>query len=328
MTLGRREEAWTVLKDATALAESTGNLGTQSVALDNLGEIARDRGDYRQSRALCEQAVEVAEQTGVPSRIGWTLTKLGRIRLLQGEWLAARDTIERAVGLLKPGTPEGAPGGSTGPLAYLRIHLGELDLLEGNWERGVAEVNAVAAGAHSRRDRWLLRYAQRLLAEQELFQGQPAAALARLVPLLAPTAADEPQSGLLFAPLARAHLDLGEEERAESVLAEGQERLHAQGFRTAQADLLCVEGMLRASQGRRQEAKEVLEEAIELARSMPDPYREAQARAVLGSLAARLGDSTSAKDHLLEALAIAESLGARPCAARIRSALAQAGPPR
>jgi tetratricopeptide (TPR) repeat protein len=314
MVLGRREEAREALEEAIALAEATGNLGTMTVALDNLGEIARDGGDYRQAQRDCERAVELAEQTGVPGRIGWTLTKLGRIHLLKGEWRHARALFERALRLL---------GDDPRSAAYPRIHLGQLDLLEGNWESGSAQVEAAMRAELPGRDLWLRWHGNRLLAERDLLDGQPAEALARLKPLVEQTGSRKPRGNvmftLLFAPLAWSHLEMDQENEAEAVLIEGMERARAQNHELARAELLRMYGMLRTRQGRWQEAREALEEAIELAQRMPDPHREAQARVVLSRLAARTGKDSEAETQLRQALAIFQRLGAHPhirCAQR------------
>ncbi|HEX6508366.1 MAG TPA: AAA family ATPase, partial [Chloroflexota bacterium] len=205
MTVGRREQARESLETAVALAEAAGIYGTVSVALENLGEIARDGGDYRQAQHDYERALELAEQTGVPGRIAWTLTKLGRIRLLEGEWAQARANFERALELLVD-DPQAS--------AYPRLHLGQLDLLEGNRERGSAQVEAAMNPDAQQPDFWLLCHGQRLLAERDLLDGNPAAALARLEPLINQPGATEPYVTMLFAPLAWAHLGLNQEREA------------------------------------------------------------------------------------------------------------------
>jgi tetratricopeptide (TPR) repeat protein len=329
MTVGRREEAQQALEEAIALAKASRNLGTMTVALDNLGEIAHSGGEYRQAQQAYERAVELAEQTGVPGRIGWTLTKLGRIHLLEGEWARARIIFERALYLL---------GDDPRSAAYPRIHLGQLDLLEGNWETGSAEVEAAMRAEAPGRDLWLRRHGSRLLAERDLLDGQPAAALARLKPLVEhgqripgpqgpPTGGGrEPRGNImftnLFAPLAWAFLESDQENEAEAVLAEGMERARALSHHVSRVQLLRVQGMLRIRQERWQEAREALEEAIVLAQRMPDPYREAQARAVLGELAARTGKYAEARGQLQLALANFQRLGARPYVRRVQGALA------
>jgi tetratricopeptide (TPR) repeat protein len=320
MTFGRRQEAREALEEAIALAEANGDLATATVALDSLGEIARDGSDYHQSQRDFERAVALAEQIGVPGRIGWPLTKLGRIHLLKGEWTRARAIFERALRLL---------GDDPRLAAYARIHLGQLDLLEGNQARGSAEIEAAMKAETPGRDLWLLRHGQRLLAERDLLDGQPSKALARLAPLVARAGDREPQGTiiftLLFAPLAWAYLELGQEDEAESVLTEGMARARTQDHRLAQADLLRVQGMVRARQRRWQEAWDAFEEAITLAQHMPDPYREAQARAEAGWLAARRGKNTAAHDQLRGALAIVQRLRAEPYTRRIRQSLVELG---
>jgi tetratricopeptide (TPR) repeat protein len=254
------------------------------------------------------------------SLLSEALAKLGRIHLLKGEWAQARAVLERALRLL---------GDDPRSAAYPRIHLGQMDLLEGNWEKCSAQVEAAMSAEAPGRDLWLRWHGQWLLAERDLLDGQPGAALARLTPLVGHTGGRERQCTimftLLFAPLAWAYLELDQEDEAEAVLTEGMARAHAQNHRLAQADLLRVQGMLRTRQGRWQEAWDAVEESISLAQQMPDPYREAQGRAEAGRLAARTGRGTQARDQLREALAIAQRLGAHPSIRRIRQSLAELG---
>jgi tetratricopeptide (TPR) repeat protein/transcriptional regulator with XRE-family HTH domain len=320
MAVGRREDARAALERAIALAQETGNLGTMTVALDNLGEIARDGGDYRQAQRDCERAVALAEQTGIPGRIGWTLTKLGRVHLLRGEWPLARATFERALALLSD-DPRSA--------AYPRVYLGQLDLLEGNGERGSAQVQAAMNAEEPGRDLWLRWHGTRLLAARDLLEGEPAAALARLTALIDGTDGRTPQGTIMFtlffAPLALAYLELGREAEAESALARGMDLARAQNHELARADLLRVQGALRTRQGRWQEARAALDEGLEMTRRMPDPYREGQIRVVLGTLAARSGNRDEARDQLREAIALFRRLGAHSYLRRAQRMLVELG---
>lgn len=191
------------------------------------------------------------------------------------------------------------------------------------------------------RDLWLRWHGQRLLAERDLLDGEPAAALARLEPLVelgrrapdpggtqgvpAAVGGRTPRGNimfnLLFALLARAYMELGQEDEAEAVLRESMKRARAQDHHSSRADLLRVQGMLRSRQRRFQEAREALEEAIELAQRMPDPHREAQARALLGTLAARTEEDAEAREQLRAPLAIFQRLGAHPYVRRLQPSL-------
>lgn len=308
MTVGRPVQAWEALVQAIALAEATENLGTMSVALDNLGDIACDSGDYREGRRQFERAAEVAEQTGLPGRMGWTLIKLGRVLVLMGEWRQARAVFERSGQLL----------GSDPPTAiYPRMYLAQLDLWEGDSADAAAELQVVMDTANPRRDQWLLRYGNRILAQHELLEGRPAQALERLAPLLETYGAEAPGAILLLAPLAQAYADLNREVEAEQTLAEGLERARAQSHGVARADLLRVEGILRCRQERWEDAQRALDEAINATRRMPDPYREAQACAAMAVLLAQKGDGSGSRDQLQEALTIARRIGARPFAQHV-----------
>jgi tetratricopeptide (TPR) repeat protein len=317
MFAGRREEAREALEKAIVLGEGTGNLGTMTVALDNLGEIARDAGDYRQALLDCQRAVVLAEQTGVPGRIGWTLTKLGRIHLLMGEWAQARALFERALHLL---------GDDPRSAAHPMMYLGQLDLVEGNLVSGSAQVEAAMGIEGSDRDPWLGWRGTRLLAELNLLEGNPATALSRLQELVEHTGEGQPQGSvmftLLFGPLAFAYVELGQEDEAEAILANGLARAEAKGQVLARAELLRIRGTLRSRQRRWEEARRDMQESLELVRPMPNPFREAQARVALGELALQMHLDAEAEGHFRSALDIFQRLGARAYAERVERRLA------
>lgn len=303
MTLGRREEAQTSLNRAIALAEANGNLGTMSVALDNLGEMAAERGDFLQARSNFERAVEVAEQTGLPGRMGWTLVKLGRILLLLGEWPQARTVLERALQLLEE---------DDRAALYPATFLAHLGAWTGRSRRAAGDLEEAAAAATRYGDLWLRRHTSHILAHLDVLAGRPAAARDRLAPLLKGEGRDEPQAILLFAPLAWACIGLNRLGEAERLLAEGLERATQHGHEVAGADQMGVLAILRRRQGRLDEAQAALAEAIERVERMPDPYRLALAHTGMSLLARERGDGAASAEHRERALAIAENLGAGP----------------
>lgn len=67
MGVGRRGKAREALERAITLSEATGNLGTLTVALDNLGEIARDGGDYRQAQRDSNAPLSWRNRLGSPA---------------------------------------------------------------------------------------------------------------------------------------------------------------------------------------------------------------------------------------------------------------------
>jgi tetratricopeptide (TPR) repeat protein len=247
--------------------------------------------------------------------MGWTLVRLGRILLHMGEWEQASAALQRSAQLLEDDERSAV---------YPSLHLAQLGAWRGEPGRAPAELEAVTAGADGR-DRWVLCYGSRILAELDLLAGRSAAARDRLAPLLEGTHKDDPLVLLLFAPLAWAWLELNEPERTEGTLAEGMERAQMRQHQPATVDLLRVQGMLRARQGRCEEARRSLEEAVALAYQMPDPYREALCRAELAVVADRMGDKTLASEAGDAALAIVRALEAGPCTRYIEGRTTERG---
>jgi hypothetical protein len=121
-----------------------------------------------------------------------------------------------------------------------------------------------------------VRSGQRVLAEQELLQGQPGAALARLEPLVERSDSEEPGVMRLLPYLAWAYLEVGNDARAEEVVLEGILRARAQGHRLALVELLRVRSMVLARRRRWDEVERAFEEAVSVARSVSYPYAEAR----------------------------------------------------
>ena len=113
-----------------------------------------------------------------------------------------------------------------------------------------------------------VRSGQGVLAEQEILQGKPGAALVRLEPLVEGSDPEELGVVRLLSLLAWAYLELEDDDRAEEVALEGIERARAQGHRLALVELLRVRGMVLVRRGTWDEAERTFEEAASVARSV------------------------------------------------------------
>jgi len=314
INLRRRQEARLVLERAVALASTCGSLGTMSQALEYLGEICRDTGDFHRSREYYEQSRQIAEQTHVPSRVAWTTCKVGYILFLLGDWQRAHTHFERAAEMYAAmGAPEGARRWP--PLSE------QLLLAEGRWDQAEQSLEAIIAEAHPKRDIWILRYAHLTLAERDLLASRSEAALSRLEPLLGSGALEEPVVVRLLPNLAQAYVQQGDEHRAEEVLEIGMARAEAEPHMVASMAVLRIRGMLRTRQGRWEEARHDFEESIARARRCPYPYDEARSLFELGMMNGGAGELQQARKRFQEALVIFEGLGARPYIERTRRAL-------
>jgi hypothetical protein len=164
------------------------------------------------------------------------------------------------------------------------------------------------------------------LAERDLLQGQPAAARARLVPLLGGPRADETDVAVLVL-LAWAQLELGELAEAEQVVAEAIARMRADNNRLDLVDALRLQAMVLTRQERWDEVEQSLEEGLTLARQMPYPYAEARLLHAYGEMHLKRGEGEAARERLEAALAIFRRLGALWYAKRVERELLELAHP-
>jgi tetratricopeptide (TPR) repeat protein len=165
------------------------------------------------------------------------------------------------------------------------------------------------------------RSGQGALAELDLIQEKPGAALARLEPLVERSNPEELGILRLLPYLAWAYLESGNEGRAEEVVLAGTERAKAQRNRLALVELSRVRGMVLARDRRWDEAERAFEEAVSVARSLRYPYAEARSLYEWGSMQA--GGPESGRGRLEEAAGIFGRLGSRPYLELVQKALAE-----
>ena len=322
--LGRVDEALQALIDGIPLMEELGALYDLSHTLNNVGWSYAVRGELARSRAYIEQALEVARRLGDPLSIANMTGNLGQNALLKGEWNEARSYLERALDLARPL--------ATGWVwAYLVLDLGELSLAEGRVDEGTRSLLECIAIAESSGDLQGLRWAHRLLAEQDLLEDRPNAALARLEPRLDRPGLEEAQVTDLLPVLAEAQLALGQIEAAEETAANALTRAIRQKNRLSHVRALRARSKVLAERGRWDDAQADLEEAVTMARQIAYPYAEAQALHDMGLLRSHQGGggldrnrpTSQAREPLEAALAIFVRLGAEGDVERTKQTLAK-----
>jgi tetratricopeptide (TPR) repeat protein len=288
------------------------------LALHKLGTIHMYAGAFARSWGYFARALALAERFGDQLEIMFALGYRSEVLVLQGEWHAARRDLERAVDLGRTSNCWSVL------LRHALLRLARLHLVEGEW--------AMAARCA---EEWL-PWAERtgdlpdihgLLAERELLEGRPDAALARLTPLLDHPGTAPIELTPLLPLLAWAHLERGEDAAAAGVVARGIEQARAQHHRLALVDALRVQAMVATRQGCWAEAQQALEEGLALARGMPYPYAEARLVHVSGALHVQKGEAEPARERLEAALAIFRRLGARKDAESVEQALADLAQP-
>jgi tetratricopeptide (TPR) repeat protein len=304
---GRVADAQPASGEAIRLAEALDDLALLCVALDGAVSLFIARGELDAATIANARALEIAQQLGIVQHVAIMTAVRGYIAFLTGDWTGARADLERSASLAH----------QIGASWLTPWELGRLCLAEAKWEEASRYLEECIVTAHQSGDLQALRLAQATLAERDLLQGRPAAAYARLAPLLDRSGLEECQVTELLPVLAWAHLELGEVEQATDVAARAGSRARAQGHRLSLVEALRVQGLVALRQERWDDAVRVLEEAVSLARRMRYPYGEARVLHVYGLLHARREEPEPACRRLAAALALCTRLGARLEAERI-----------
>jgi tetratricopeptide (TPR) repeat protein len=199
--------------------------------------------------------------------------------------------------------------------------LGIMRAVLGEWEDAAAYLEESVALAGKIPYPEAVRSGQGALADRDLIQERPGAALARLEPLVERSNPDELGILRLLPYLAWAYLESGNEGRAEEVVLAGTKRAKEQGNRLALVELSRVRGMVLARDRRWDAAERAFEEAVSVARSLRYPYAEARSLYEWGSMQA--GRPESGRGRLEEAAGIFRRLGSRPYLELVQKALAE-----
>jgi tetratricopeptide (TPR) repeat protein len=303
MQMGRDEEAQPELEEASVQAEAKGNLEIAGFAAHALALIAEDRGGFDLGRRYADRVLTLGEQLGYPVLVRRALFRLAALAFFSGDWREARAYIERVEGL-----PDRSPvEDAAAPLA-----LGRLFMAEGDWEQATGYLEECSAAVRPVGQHRLYRVAASLLAERDLLEGRPGAALARLLPLLDRDGMEERLVTTTVLPaLAWAYLELDDIEQAARAIAEALRRERTGQYRLALVGALRVQALIVLRQGEVATATHALEEGLSLARAMPYPHGEGRLLEVYGRLHTKQGEPNSARERLEAALAIFRRLGAR-----------------
>jgi tetratricopeptide (TPR) repeat protein/transcriptional regulator with XRE-family HTH domain len=284
-------EPWLVRYDPALI------LGDSSAALFSAGR-------FQDGTRAAEFAVGIAERRGDPRHVTWSLGIRAFARIATGDWEGAQADVERSVTI------------------YSQLHLsarfalgigvrGFLYMLTGRWAEAMHDLHEITAISERSGDLQMLRVGQGTLAEIEIREGQPAAAVARLQPLLDRPGLEEEDVTALLPLLAWAHIEMGEATEATAWAERAIVRARTEGSPWMLVDALRVQVLIALRQGRWAEAAPLIEEGISLARAMPYPYAEGRLLHLAGLLHSQRGEPDQARADLQAALAIFRGLGAR-----------------
>jgi class 3 adenylate cyclase/tetratricopeptide (TPR) repeat protein len=306
--LGQTEDALAVLDETVRRAEAADDTEALSLSLDGLSEICMSRGELERCRSYREQALVLFERMGDPAKIAYGLCMLGSVRFYLGDWTEARALFTRAMDQVERTE-------SSWVRAHPSIGLGMCSLGKGDMEAARRHLQTCIEISERTRSPETLTYGQRLMADCDLLEGNPAGAVQRLEPLLHHPGLARDNVPRVLSALAQARLDLGDEKGAVTAIDEAETLAEGATGRLAMVDVLRVCGLIAARQGRHTEAEQAFENAAHLARDMPFPYAEACALRACGQLSLQKGSVDDAVAHLEAALRIFHRLGAERDAA-------------
>jgi len=296
--VGRRDEAFTVAREALHLCEVSGELGLLNEVLKDLVFIHVHRGEFAQGNLYNDRTLEIAETVGDTYEAAWATERRAWSAKQTGDWERAQADLARALQL--------APQMAHDP--WVNCMHGELCLVRGAWddarvylERAVAEaVSLPVIPAHV--------CAQVFLAELDLLEGRPAAALARVQSGIAQDQGEYTPILLVWSALA--YLQLGELDQAEPAARQGVRGAIEADDRLALPDALRIQAMTAIARQRWEEAEQTLEEGLALTRHIGFPYAEARLLHAYGLMHLRNAEAGPAHERLAAAQALFQKLGA------------------
>jgi tetratricopeptide (TPR) repeat protein len=321
--MGRLEEARRVLEERLSLAEAANDYWGQLSAAHYLGKLTVPQGDFDAALHYHGRALELAERLGARSRISAETSNLSEVLFYLGDWARARSHAERAVELARAESS----GLTASYFQYADVfrRLGMIRGAMGEWKDALPCVEESVALAEKIPYPEAVRSGHGVLAERELLEGKPQAALDRLEPLVEGSYPEELGVVRLLPYLAWAYLELGDDDRAQEVVLEGIERARTQGNRLALVELLKVRGMVLARRRSQDEAESAFEEAVSVARSVGYPFAEARVLYEWGSVGVVGPNPTRGRARLEEAGEIFRRLGSRPYSKLAQKAIAGSG---
>jgi tetratricopeptide (TPR) repeat protein/transcriptional regulator with XRE-family HTH domain len=300
--LGQLREASQTLEEVIRAAEMLGDPRILSQALDNVSVVYLLQGKFARSTHDVERALALAEQMADPLATELLLLRRGLNAYAAGDWPKAHGDYEQARGIARQ-------LGASWVSPYIALGPGLLRLAEGDLESASNLIEEGVALAEQTGDLQALRLAQPSLAERDLLAGQPAAAHARLVPLLDRPGQQEGLVTYLLPYLAWASLDLGREDEAAEQLEECLDRSRREDIRLAEVDALRVCVIQATRRGEFAAAEQALEDGLRLSRELPYPYAEAKLLYAGGLAARAAGDDPLTRERLLQARDALRALG-------------------
>lgn len=257
-------------------------------------------GFLEPSRALSARMLRQAESVKDELFIAMHNLLLGTVCYVQGDWEPGRDLVRQAQERFAAAGPS--------PLALSIVPVIASCLIwEGAWEEARPYLDTSLQAARSMRVIHTERAALAFLAELDLMEGRPQAALTRLQPLITKDLTWY-YAISLHTTMAAAQFELGDPDRARQHAGRAVADARHTGAWVFGSRALLVQGMVEARRGNHELARAAYEEGLQRTRAMPFPYGEAGLLQASGLLDREQGNEAAARGRFSQALAITDSL--------------------
>jgi tetratricopeptide (TPR) repeat protein len=309
------EEYLRALEELIPLAETTGDWFHLSFALAKQAMVATAQGNFVFAEERIQRAVEVAERLGEPTYVATATFFRGLLAFQLGQWNRAGADLTCALDLYRLVGPTATTAPTLLILARLRMAQGRRDEARAHVEELISSTSGLVPAFRDQ----LLRGAHAILAENELLQGRPDAALALFEQVR--DASDEALE--IDVPIfAWIHIEVGEYTQAETMLATYVTRAAAEGELLFIEDGHRTQAILSLRKGSLKDTEQILEKTLARCRAFSYPYGEAKSLWVCGLMYEAQGRLEAARESYSAALTILNQLGERLYAELIERTLA------
>ncbi|GAC1522740.1 MAG: hypothetical protein NVS2B16_30710 [Chloroflexota bacterium] len=318
LALDRVHEGLPELDEVIILAEAVGDLTSLSRALNAIGVVYEEMGDFQREKPYLTRSLEVAEHRRDPSLVAFITHRCAERAFWAGEWREARDFIRQAVTLDTEIGPSWAS-------PYLLNGAGRISLAEGDESSASRYLEDARKIAEHNKDQRALRIIHNSLAERDLLIGRPQSALTGLqhvAPQPGARRGDSFNELMSRVILAQAYLALDDVTQAETIVRDVIEQTDPTLETPIMVEALRVQGMVAARQHRWTDADRAFEQALHAATPMGYLYGAARILSERGTMNIRRGDPDRAREALEAALEIFRGLGARSGAESAEQSLA------
>jgi tetratricopeptide (TPR) repeat protein len=274
------------------------------------------RGAFDQAQRAIARLLEIANALGDPQIHARVDLATGVVQYHRGAWTVAQRELLRAESALRR-------QGRKRPAIAANSWLTRTFVARGYWNEAMWSFERIRSLAADEGDPGLCWRATYAFAERALVEERLADALALLDPSLATLGSREVDASEALSLLAWGHVERGDIESAESLIAQSIGRLASAGATCSLLEAQCIQARVQMRQGRLQPAHATLKEALTLSRELPYPYVEAKALYLDGQAHALEGESQQARNAFSEALTICDQLGEKLYSTVIQRALTQ-----